>query len=139
MRYARFLLLGLLALGALVLGPKPAQAQAPSTIDQISIDMDHTDIGVPGVGDRDGDGLTDSEGAATYGCGNAYDDDLDGTIDDGCVVTLGAREVCAEIDEAAWSALYLTRSYPFDPPGTGKIAIKVIDHYGDEVLKVYEV
>ncbi len=28
---------------------------------------------------------------------------------------------------------------PFDPPGTGKIAVKVINHYGDEVLKVYEV
>jgi adenine-specific DNA-methyltransferase len=27
-------------------------------------------------------------------------------------------------------------SQPFDPPKTGKIAIKVINHYGDEVLKV---
>jgi hypothetical protein len=27
----------------------------------------------------------------------------------------------------------------FDPPKTGKIAVKVINHYGDEVLKVYEV
>ncbi len=45
----------------------------------------------------------------------------------------------AEIDEAAWSTLYSTRSYPFDAPETGKIAVKVINHYGDEVLKVYEV
>ena len=44
----------------------------------------------------------------------------------------------AEIDEAAWSMLYSTESYPFDPPETGKIAVKVINHYGDEVLKVYE-
>jgi adenine-specific DNA-methyltransferase len=28
-------------------------------------------------------------------------------------------------------------SWPFDPPSTGKIAVKVINHYGDEVLKVY--
>jgi len=49
------------------------------------------------------------------------------------------RALRAEIDEAAWSALYSTRSYPFDPPSTGKIAVKVINHYGDEVLKVYEV
>jgi adenine-specific DNA-methyltransferase len=49
------------------------------------------------------------------------------------------RALRAEIDEAAWSALYSTTSYPFDPPETGKIAIKVINHYGDEVLKVYEV
>jgi adenine-specific DNA-methyltransferase len=49
------------------------------------------------------------------------------------------RALRAEIDEAAWSTLYSTRSYPFDPPETGKIAVKVINHYGDEVLKVYEV
>jgi adenine-specific DNA-methyltransferase len=48
------------------------------------------------------------------------------------------RALRAEIDEAAWSALYSTTSRPFDPPRTGKIAIKVINHYGDEVLKVYE-
>jgi adenine-specific DNA-methyltransferase len=45
----------------------------------------------------------------------------------------------AEIDEDAWSALYSTVSRPFAPPETGKIAVKVINHYGDEVLKVYAV
>jgi adenine-specific DNA-methyltransferase len=49
------------------------------------------------------------------------------------------RALRAEIDEAAWSALYSTKSRPFDPPKTGKIAVKVINHYGDEVLKVYSV
>ncbi len=49
------------------------------------------------------------------------------------------RALRAEIDEAAWSALYSTKSQPFDPPESGKIAVKVINHYGDEVLKVYEV
>jgi hypothetical protein len=49
------------------------------------------------------------------------------------------RALRAEIDEAAWSELYSTTSRPFDPPEKGKIAIKVINHYGDEVLKVYEV
>ena len=47
------------------------------------------------------------------------------------------RALRAEIDEGAWSALYSTISRPFDPPETGKIAVKVINHYGDEVLKVY--
>ncbi|MBF0316563.1 MAG: site-specific DNA-methyltransferase [Nitrospirae bacterium] len=42
-----------------------------------------------------------------------------------------------EIDETAWSSVYSTESRPFDKPETGKIAIKVINHYGDEVLKVY--
>ena len=49
------------------------------------------------------------------------------------------RALKAEIDEAAWSLLYSTVSRPFELPKTGKIAIKVINHYGDEVLKVYEV
>lgn len=45
----------------------------------------------------------------------------------------------AEIDEAAWSTLYSTKSRPFTMPSKGKIAVKVINHCGDEVLKVYEV
>ncbi len=49
------------------------------------------------------------------------------------------RALRAEVDETAWSALYSTVSRPFDPPETGKIAVKVINHYGDEVLHVYEV
>jgi adenine-specific DNA-methyltransferase len=49
------------------------------------------------------------------------------------------RALRAEIDEGAWSALYATTSLPFDPPKTGKIAVKVINHYGDEVMKVYPI
>ena len=49
------------------------------------------------------------------------------------------RALKTEISEAAWATLYSTVSRPFAPPATGKIAIKVINHYGDEVLKVYEV
>jgi adenine-specific DNA-methyltransferase len=45
----------------------------------------------------------------------------------------------AEIDEGEWSKLYSATSQPFDPPKSGKIAVKVINHYGDEVLKVYKV
>ncbi len=44
-----------------------------------------------------------------------------------------------EIDEAAWNSLYSTTSRPFDKPQSSKIAIKVINHYGDEVLKVFDV
>jgi adenine-specific DNA-methyltransferase len=49
------------------------------------------------------------------------------------------RALKADIDEATWQSLYSTRSRPFDPPSTGKIAVKVINHYGDEVLQVYDV
>jgi len=48
------------------------------------------------------------------------------------------RALRADIDEAAWSSLYSTVSRPFDKPKSGKIAVKVINHYGDEVLKVFE-
>jgi adenine-specific DNA-methyltransferase len=48
------------------------------------------------------------------------------------------RALRAEIDEAAWASLYSTSSRPFARPDTGKIAVKVINHYGDEVLRVYE-
>jgi adenine-specific DNA-methyltransferase len=48
------------------------------------------------------------------------------------------RALRAEINEAAWASLYSTVSRPFDPPTTGKIAVKVINHYGDEALKVYD-
>ena len=44
----------------------------------------------------------------------------------------------ADIDEAAWTTLYTTESRPFPAPETGKIAVKVINHYGDEVMKVYD-
>lgn len=49
------------------------------------------------------------------------------------------RALKAEIDEAAWESLYSTRSRPFPKPETGRFAVKVINHYGDEVLKVYDV
>ncbi len=49
------------------------------------------------------------------------------------------RTLRAEINEEAWATLYQTQSRPFPKPETGKIAVKVINHYGDEVLKVYEV
>lgn len=45
----------------------------------------------------------------------------------------------AEIDEDAWSTLYSAESRPFDRPAGGAIAVKVINHFGDEVMKVYRV
>jgi adenine-specific DNA-methyltransferase len=49
------------------------------------------------------------------------------------------RALRADIDEAAWSSLYSTVSRSFKKPASGKIAVKVINHYGDEVLKVFEI
>ncbi|TWA62121.1 adenine-specific DNA-methyltransferase [Azospirillum brasilense] len=45
----------------------------------------------------------------------------------------------AEIDEEAWESLYRDTSRPFPRPSSGRIAVKVINHFGDEVMKVYRV
>jgi len=45
----------------------------------------------------------------------------------------------AEIDEDAWASLYSTVSRPFPRPDTNRIAVKVINDYGDEVMKIFEV
>jgi len=45
----------------------------------------------------------------------------------------------AEIDEDAWATLYRDKSRPFPRPATGRFAVKVINHFGDEVMKVFAV
>lgn len=45
----------------------------------------------------------------------------------------------AEINEEAWSTLKSAISRPFDKPESGRIAVKVINHLGDEVMKVFRV
>jgi adenine-specific DNA-methyltransferase len=45
----------------------------------------------------------------------------------------------AEIDEDAWATLYRDTSRPFRRPSTGRFAVKVINHFGDEVMKVFAV
>ena len=45
----------------------------------------------------------------------------------------------AEIDADAWATLHSDTSRPFDKPDSGRVAVKVINHLGDEVLKVFRV
>ncbi len=45
----------------------------------------------------------------------------------------------AEIDKEAWETLYRDTSRPFPRPTTGRFAVKVINHFGDEVMKVFGV
>jgi len=45
----------------------------------------------------------------------------------------------AEVDEEAWSTLHRTDSRPFPSPRSGRVAVKVINHYGDEALRVFAV
>ena len=45
----------------------------------------------------------------------------------------------AEINAEAWASLNSDTSRPFARPATGRIAVKVINHLGDEVMKVFRV
>ena len=45
----------------------------------------------------------------------------------------------AEIDPDAWATLNSDTSRPFPKPDSGRIAVKVINHLGDEVMKVFRV
>jgi adenine-specific DNA-methyltransferase len=45
----------------------------------------------------------------------------------------------SEIDEEAWASLNSDTSRPFEKPKSGRIAVKVINHLGDEVMKVFRV
>ena len=45
----------------------------------------------------------------------------------------------AEIDPEAWASLHGDTSRPFPRPKSGRIAVKVINHLGDEVMKVFKV
>lgn len=45
----------------------------------------------------------------------------------------------AEVNEDAWATLNSDTSRPFAKPKGGQIAVKVINHLGDEVMKVFRV
>jgi adenine-specific DNA-methyltransferase len=44
----------------------------------------------------------------------------------------------AEVNEVAWETLHSDTSRPFDKPASGRVAVKVINHLGDEVMKVFK-
>ncbi len=45
----------------------------------------------------------------------------------------------AEVDPEAWETLHSETSRPFEKPKSGRIAVKVINHLGDEVMKVFRI
>jgi adenine-specific DNA-methyltransferase len=48
------------------------------------------------------------------------------------------RALKADISDEAWATVNSNVSRPFPRPTNGKVAVKVINHYGDEVMKVYD-
>ncbi len=49
------------------------------------------------------------------------------------------RALRADISDEAWATVNSNVSRPFPRPKTGKVAVKVLNHYGDEVMKVFGV
>src|SRR5207247_8584930 len=45
----------------------------------------------------------------------------------------------AEVNEEAWATLHSDTSRPFDKPTSGRLAVTVITHLGDEVMKVFRI
>lgn len=64
-----------------------------------------------------------------------------------CILFLGANDpykslkstLKAEINADAWATLSSDTSRPFDQPRSGRMAVKVIHHLGDEVMNVLKV
>ncbi|WP_031025470.1 site-specific DNA-methyltransferase [Streptomyces sp. NRRL WC-3725] len=50
-----------------------------------------------------------------------------------------SKALKGQIDEEALATLFTTKSRPFPKPESGRIAVKVVNYYGDEVLKAIEV
>jgi adenine-specific DNA-methyltransferase len=50
----------------------------------------------------------------------------------------GATTLKAEINPEAWETLHSDTSRPFSKPKSGRIAVKVINHLGDEVMNVFK-
>jgi adenine-specific DNA-methyltransferase len=119
------------------------------------IDVRMTDAGVvveirgidvydPSTGEVRSRSVTDADGIALWMIDTNYDEEsffvrhayFSGGQDPYKRLRASLR---AEIDEAAWESLYSTTSRPFPVPKTGKIAVKAINFYGDEVLVVRDV
>jgi adenine-specific DNA-methyltransferase len=47
--------------------------------------------------------------------------------------------VDTDYNEEAWATLNSNTSRPFDKPKSGRITVKVINHLGDEVMKIFRV
>ena len=118
---------------------EPARIQPIATVPRID---DHQvaglGVGVDGRADLGGQRLDLPRRSDRL---DAVARDGDAPIPEIMVPLIGtARELAlikAEIDADAWASLNSTVSRPFETPATGKIAVKVINDYGDEVMKVF--
>jgi adenine-specific DNA-methyltransferase len=108
---------------------------------QIRVKINGVDVFHPNTGEVRSDG---AEGIACWFIDTDYDEE---SFFVRHAYFLGANDpyrslkttLKAEIDQEAWETLHSDTSRPFDKPETGRIAVKVINHLGDEVMKVFKV
>ena len=109
--------------------------------DEISVEIKGVDVFDPAKGEVRSD---DADGIACWFIDTDYDEE---SFFVRHAYFLGARDpykslktsLKAEINKEAWASLRRARSRPFTKPRTGRIAVKVINHLGDEAMKVFRV
>lgn len=109
--------------------------------DQIQVKINGVDVFHPNTGEVRSDG---PEGIACWFIDTDYNEE---SFFVRHAYFLGANDpykalkttLKAEINQEAWDTLNSDTSRPFDKPESGRIAVKVINHLGDEVMKVFRV
>ncbi|MBA2526956.1 MAG: site-specific DNA-methyltransferase, partial [Pyrinomonadaceae bacterium] len=113
----------------------------PAENDQVRVIVNGVDVFHPNTGEVRSDG---PEGIACWFVDTDYNEESFFVRQ---AYFLGANDpykalkttLKAEINEEAWATLHSDTSRPFDKPSSGRIAVKVINHLGDEVMKVFRV
>ena len=113
----------------------------PAANSQVSVKINGVDVFHPNTGEVRSDG---AEGIACWFIDTDYNEE---SFFVRHAYFLGANDpysalkttLKAEINEDAWATLYSDTSRPFARPKSGRIAVKVINHLGDEVMKVFKV
>ena len=108
---------------------------------QIEVEIKGVDVFHPGTGEVRSD---DTDGIACWFIDTDYNEE---SFFVRHAYFLGANDpykalkttLKAEIDPDAWGTLRSNVSRPFPKPESGRIAVKVINHLGDEVMKVFRV
>ena len=108
---------------------------------QIEVEIKGVDVFHPGTGEIRSD---DTDGIACWFIDTDYNEE---SFFVRHAYFLGANDpykalkttLKAEIDPDAWATLRSNVSRPFPRPESGRIAVKVINHLGDEVMKVFRV
>ncbi|MCP4600056.1 MAG: site-specific DNA-methyltransferase, partial [Proteobacteria bacterium] len=109
--------------------------------DQIQVKVNGVDVFHPNTGEVRSDG---AEGIACWFIDTDYNEE---SFFVRHAYFLGANDpykslkttLKAEINKDAWDTLNSDISRPFNKPTSGRIAVKVINHLGDEVMKVFRV